>query len=160
MNRRVRDVMRTSPLITASPDDTLAELERALMQLKVTGMPVVERGKVVGVVSRSDIVRQISYGRALAEIGVDYYQDLVGIGAVPARTEAAELAGRIVADRLESTRVRDVMSERVIAVAPAEPISAAARAMVERGIHRVLVLDEGSLVGILTSLDLVALLID
>lgn len=158
---RVRDIMRTTPLVSVTPDTTLAELERTLIEHNVSGAPVIERGKLVGVVSRSDVVRQISLGRTLAEIGVDYYHDLTGISVAPQGvTDDAELAGRIIADRLESTRVRDVMSLRVIAVEPGDPISEAARLMLEHGIHRVLVLDDGAPVGLVSSLDLVALFVD
>jgi CBS domain-containing protein len=48
-----------------------------------------------------------------------------------------------------------------VTVAPAHDISAAANAMVEQRLHRVLVTDAGgALVGILSALDLAALLID
>ena len=152
--------MSRTPLATIGADATLADLERLLIEHHVTGAPVVERGKVVGVISRSDVVRQISVGRTLAEIAVDYYHDLGGpIGSGQGLSEDADLAGRIVADRLETTRVRDAMTERVIAVAPGDFVARAAREMVERGIHRVLVLEEGALVGIVSSLDLVALLL-
>ena len=157
---RVRDVMSRKPLVTIGPDATLAELERVLIEHRVTGVPVVERGKVVGVISRSDVVRQISVGRTLAEIAVDYYHDLRGpVGSGQGLAEDAELSGRIVGDRLETTRVRDAMAERVIAVSPSDYVARAAREMLERGIHRVLVLEEGALVGIVSSLDLVALLL-
>lgn len=157
----VRDVMRTTPLVTIPEDATLAELERVLIEHHVSGLPVTRGQKVVGVVSRTDVLRQISLGRTLAEISTDYYHDLVGIvGTGHGMREDAELAGQIVIDRLENTRVRDVMAERVIAVAPGDSIVDAASEMVERGIHRVLVLEEGRLVGIVSSLDFAALFVD
>jgi CBS domain-containing protein len=153
--------MRAAPLVAIAPDATLAELERTLIEHQVSGVPVVERGKVVGVVSRSDVVRQISLGRTLAEIGVDYYHDLTASSVPPqVVSDDAELAGRIIADRLEATYVRDVMSLRVVAVAPDDPVGQAAREMVSHGIHRVLVLEDGVPVGLVSSLDLVALFLD
>jgi CBS domain-containing protein len=54
-------------------------------------------------------------------------------------------------------RVKHAMVDNVIAVAPDEPIRSVARQMLDRGIHRVLVLSEGKLIGVITSSDIVRL---
>ena len=65
----VRDVMTPMP-VTVGPDDDLAEAVQLMTDVTVKSLPVVERGRVVGMVSRADVVRQLARrdGRVRAEI--------------------------------------------------------------------------------------------
>lgn len=54
--REVRDVM-TSPVDTVGPDALLSEVAERLRRGRYTGMPVVRDGKVVGIISVSDLRR-------------------------------------------------------------------------------------------------------
>jgi CBS domain-containing protein len=51
---RVGDVMSFNPVIV-SPDDTVAEAEHLIKTYRVSGLPVVDDGVVVGVVSQTDL---------------------------------------------------------------------------------------------------------
>ena len=62
--------------------------------------------------------------------------------------------------RLDSLHVADVMSEAPITVQEATPIADVARALVDRKIHRVPVVESGALVGIVTTTDIVRALAD
>lgn len=153
----------TTRLRTVGPDMSLAELERFLTEEGLSGAPVVERGRLCGVVSRSDIVKQISVGRVLAETSLDFYRDFTSIGGPVPGDELPDEAQREalgVAERLRDELVRGAMVDHVIAVGPDAPVAEAARQMVEHGIHRVLVVDEGRPVGIVTTLDLARLIAD
>ncbi len=55
MDRTASDIM-TSELITAHPSATVLEVARVLAKNRISGMPVVSEGKVVGVVSEADIL--------------------------------------------------------------------------------------------------------
>ena len=52
---RVRDVM-TTDVATVAPDTDLRKVAALLVQLRISGVPVVDGGKVVGVVSEGDIL--------------------------------------------------------------------------------------------------------
>ena len=52
------------------------------------------------------------------------------------------------------------MSEDVVAVAPGDSVRVACKRMSERRIHRVLVLEEGKLTGILSTFDVVRWIAD
>jgi CBS domain-containing protein len=57
--RSIEDVMSTLSL-TVSPDSDLSEAVELMTGTAVKSLPVLERGRVVGVVSRSDIVRLLA----------------------------------------------------------------------------------------------------
>ncbi len=117
---KVAEVMSES-VLTLSPTSTLGEATVTLATLGVSGAPVIEADRLVGVFSKSDIIDDLSDG----EINLN---DLVG------RT----------------------MSKRVVTVAPDDDVRVAIRRFAEDGVHRVVVVsDSGSVVGILTALDIV-----
>ncbi len=57
--RQVTDIMSRS-VITVSPDTEVEEVQHLLTNQRIRRVPVIEDGKVVGIVSRSDLVRQIA----------------------------------------------------------------------------------------------------
>lgn len=54
-NKPVSEVM-TRTVLTTTPDETIINVLRSMLNLKVNRLPVVEKGTVVGVVSRDDII--------------------------------------------------------------------------------------------------------
>ena len=54
-NKLVSDVM-TRTVLTATPDTTIMEVLKSMIELKVNRLPVVEKGVVVGIISRGDII--------------------------------------------------------------------------------------------------------
>ena len=57
MNREVRTIMDTSPLC-ASPDQTVNELSKMMLNRRVQHLPVVENGKFVGLITSYDLWRK------------------------------------------------------------------------------------------------------
>jgi len=159
MATTARDVMEPD-VRTVSPDTAVSDLDKLFMENRVTGFPVVESERLVGVVSRSDIVRKIVTEQSYAEYLSDYYRD-IGSFDEPGRADSLSELGSRVGSRLGSATVRDVMSDNPVTVAPEDPVSRVAEQLIERRIHRVpVVASDGRLEGIITSLDLVRLLID
>jgi CBS domain-containing protein len=150
MKRTVAELMQKK-VKTIGPDKTLPQLERELLRWRIGAMPVVEKGgKLVGIVSRSDVVRQLCLERSLGEAMADAYRDQTD-ASFSAQAESA-LAGAI-GQRMEKLRVRDVMISDVLTVPPDLPVSQAAKLLIERRIHRLPVVDGDKLVGIVSSLD-------
>lgn len=58
---RVRDVM-VSPVQTTEPEQGVAEAAQTLFDEKIGCLPVVEGGRVVGILTESDFVRWFAYG--------------------------------------------------------------------------------------------------
>lgn len=64
--RRIADVM-TKTLITATPDTPVRELAETLERNSIKRVPVVANGKVVGIVSRANLLRALARGELTAQ---------------------------------------------------------------------------------------------
>jgi CBS domain-containing protein len=149
MPLRARDVMQAN-VIAVPPELTLAALEDFLLAKRISGAPVVEEGSVIGIVSRSDVVRCLSLERSLSGLIAD------GLTS-PEETAPVRLPADL-EERLSAHTVRDVMVVDPVAVPPDAPIADVARLMHERHIHRVLVTEGATLRGVISTLDLVRLI--
>ncbi|MDY5678444.1 MAG: CBS domain-containing protein [Candidatus Methanomethylophilaceae archaeon] len=54
-NLEVSAIM-TRTVLTTTPDTTIMEVLRAMIEMKVNRVPVVEKGVVIGIISRGDII--------------------------------------------------------------------------------------------------------
>src|SRR5688500_12533610 len=79
---------------TVSAGMSLPELERAFIRAGVWGFPVLDGDRVVGVVSRSDIVQQLDLERQTAKRTSDFYRDANGFHEVPLATNE-QVADRV-----------------------------------------------------------------
>jgi CBS domain-containing protein len=153
MKRCVADIMQKK-VKTIAPDKTLPELEQELLRWRIGAMPVVERGgRLVGIVSRSDVLRKLCLERSLGEAMADAYRDYADADDAEAGGESQEAIGSAIGQRMERAHVRDVMIRDVITIPPDLPVVKAAQLLIERRIHRLPVVEGGKLVGIVSSLD-------
>jgi CBS domain-containing protein len=116
----------SAPVHTAAPGDLLPQVYRRLSELRISSLAVVEGDKLVGVISRSDLLR--------------------------ARRPRAG-AGRAAPPALPERPVAEVMSTAVVTVATEDTVATAARRMVAHAVHRVFVLDGHVLAGVLGTRD-------
>ncbi len=143
----------TADVVTATPTMTLKQVDQALIKNGITGMPVVDDGTLVGVVSQSDIVRVIYDEQMQAQRVKDIYQSPYPIPIAAIERLASDT--RKISEHIVSTTVREVMSPVPVTVEVDTPIDEVARLMVTEHIHRILVTDRDRLVGIVSALDLV-----
>jgi CBS domain-containing protein len=149
--KTVADVM-TREVHSVPPDMRIADLERALLKERVSGFPVVDGERLIGVVSRSDIVRQLSVEQSQAEAFSGFYNDTNGASGGTLK-EIGQFVGR----RIEGMTVSDVMVRGLVTISADTTIVAAAALMLERRIHRLPVVTDEKLVGLVTSMDFVKL---
>jgi CBS domain-containing protein len=149
-----RDVMQTD-VLTVAPTLSVVDLADLLIRERVSGVPVVTDGALVGVVSRSDLVRTDSLDRSLA--------GLVGEASEPFEfSPGSEPAPplRSVTPEGRAKTVRDIMVTNVVTVGPETAVAEVARVLVARHLHRMVVVDGTLVCGIISALDLVRLIAD
>ncbi len=148
-----QDLMQAKPQ-TVSPDMTLVNLEQLFLSTSYAGFPVVADERLVGVISRSDIVRSMVTERSRAEQLSDFY-----CGAnLPNSANAEESLETIavqVGVRFAELSVGDAMSRNIVSAEASDSLESLAKLMVDGHLHRVPVIKDGRLVGIVTSMDLV-----
>lgn len=146
------DVMNPR-VLTVRDDITVEELADFLVENEISGAPVEDAaGKLIGVVSVTDIVEVISEGakRERNRRNASFYQSWERDPNLPEDLDVED--GDI--------RVREIMTPIVYAVPEEMPISEVAERMIESHLHRLLVTRGEKVVGILSTSDLLGLLVD
>ncbi len=139
-----RDIMQ-SEVVTIAPDATVRELADVLAANKVSGVPVVEDGKVVGVATEGDIILQ--------DAGLHFPHYVQFLDGVIYLESVRKFEERF--KRTFGSKVRDVMSTEVVSVGPDASIYDVATLMADSDINRVPVIEDETLVGIITRADVV-----
>ena len=145
----------TRSVISARPDQDLAELERLLIERRISGVPVVEDGRLVGVISRSDIARVEVLMRSLdGQVSDELRWDDTQADGFQHAQEPEYQGFRRTIDRL---KVRDAMRDQVITCTATTLLKDVATEMVRQHIHRIIVVEGKRAIGIISSLDVVGL---
>lgn len=147
---KVREVM-SSPVISITPDTLVKDAAAMLAERNVSGVPVVENDRVVGVFSEIDVLRSIKTTKkdlrlvfpSISSLGIAFQEEVTQREILEAYEE------------IGNTPVRDVMSKDVVTVAPEIALNEAIVMMVERKIQRLPVVEGDKLVGILTRGDII-----
>lgn len=63
-NLTVKDVMREK-VITTNPSVSLAEIARLMLTQRIRRIPVIENDKVIGIITREDVVKTIAKGAGI-----------------------------------------------------------------------------------------------
>lgn len=177
---KLRNIM-TTDVVSVTPMTTLRDAMELLARRHVSGAPVLQGEKVVGVVSDSDLIgfaaSQPGVPTEREEPGDTEWRDWSDLPLPDDRSDAEnepsgefftdlwDDAGAEVTERmanvagpewnvLEEHEVREVMTRRLWALKPDDAIEQAAELMSRAGIHRVLVVEDGALVGIVTATDI------
>jgi CBS domain-containing protein len=134
---RVRDVM-TKDVTTVAPDSDLRDVATLLVQKRISGVPVVEEARVVGVVSEQDILFK------------ERPSDNLHRGVLAWLLDEGDLMLKI-----DARTAGSAMSRPPITISPLRSVADAAALMLDEGVSRLPVVENGQLVGIVTRHDLV-----
>lgn len=151
--KTVGEVMRRE-VVTFQPGESVAEVARALRERGISGGPVVDGGRVVGIVSEADLLSLLEFPQMRIETILPTPFDILEL-PVRMGLSLKELEERV--RRTSATKVEEVMTREVVSIGPDASIGEAARLMMAKGVNRLPVLDrEKRLVGIVTRGDLVS----
>lgn len=144
----VKDIM-CHELLTVPPEMLVSELGMYLTDHNISGAPVLEKGKLVGVVSLRDIAA-CAHCEPLEPVGrrQAYFRDLW----------AADEAKGFTVEQAGSACVRDIMTPAVYTIHGTSSLNSLVDMMMRSSIHRVIVVNDLEVpIGIVTTTDLMRL---
>ena len=142
---RARDVM-VRAVVTTTPETTVEEYARLMINLRISGVPVMDRGGLlVGIVTEGDLLRRV-------EIGTERRR--------PRWSEPFSSNSRLAAEYIKShaKRVADIMTREVFSVEELATLGEIADLLETKHIKRVPVVHDGKIVGIVSRADLLKVL--
>ena len=140
---KAKDIMTTT-VVTIGPRTTIREIAAILLEWRISGVPVVEQGRVIGVVSEADLLRRHEIGTEPRRPRGTWWMRLFMGEPGPAEYVKSH-----------AIHAADIMTREVICVTESTSVSKIAGLFAKRAIKRVPVLRDERLVGIVTRSNLV-----
>ena len=141
-----RDLM-TPDVVTVPPETPVMAMARLLADRGISAVPVVDgQGKVLGIVTEADLIRRLA---GEEDKPASWFASLF---ADPA-SQAERFA------RTHGVTAKDLMTEKVVTVAPDTTAAHVAQMMEKQGIRRVVVVEGEKLKGIVSRADLLRALV-
>jgi len=133
---KVADVM-ISGVISLAPGDSMRKAAVLMLQYGVSGFPVLDRGKLVGIVTQGDFLRRI-------EIGTERHRTHP--------VTPGQLAEEYV--HAHGRKIGDVMTRDVVTITEDAPLEEAIRLMQKHHIKRVPVVRNDAIIGLVSRSEL------
>jgi CBS domain-containing protein len=149
---KVRDVMNVKP-VTVQADAPVSEAARLLRENKISGMPVLDGEKLVGVVSESDLLRLLSVDE---KEGGLWLPSPFEVFEIPFRDLMKWERMHASLEEIPKKNVGNVMSRNLHEVGADDSIEEASSIMTRHRINRLPVVEDGRLVGIVTRGDIIS----
>lgn len=148
INLCAEDIMQRE-LFTVNANESLDRTEQLLTEAGVSGVPVIDHGgHLMGVLSMRDLMRHRNDDRDLpADAGLDVFDNEVD--------ETEQVA--FVRPR-GGACAADIMTQDVVSVTPSTPLPKVASAMVNNNVHRVMVIERGRLVGLVSATEMLGVM--
>jgi CBS domain-containing protein len=137
------DIMST-PVVSVAPDTPVREIAALLLEKRISGVPVLDKGRLVGLVSEGDLLHREEIGTDRPKRAGSWWLRLFSSDQTPA--EYVKAHGRLASD---------VMTRKVETVTPDTPVPEIASLLESRGIKRVPVVSKEQVVGIVSRANLV-----
>ena len=140
---KVKEIM-TRDIISVGPGTSLVQVTSLLSKHAITGVPVVENGDLVGIVTEFDVMKK------WVEFYVPSYIGLLSQAQTGDKMDSDKLA------ELGDMKVKDIMTIDVITADEDGEVEEVAKVIVEKDINPLPVLDaKGMLVGVVSRSDIV-----
>lgn len=126
----IKEIMSTN-IISLEPDDSIANAGNIFHEFRIHHIPVVKEGELVGIISKSDFL---------------FFKNGFLKNKLDKRVEEI---------RLNHYNVKDIMITGIACLEPDDRINVALEIFRENIFHAIPVVQDGKLVGIVTTLDII-----
>jgi CBS domain-containing protein len=148
---KIKDIMTTN-VIFCIPDDPVKDAARLMRENEVSGIPVVEDGKVLGIITENDILKLLEVPERNSQLWLPSPFEII---EVPIRELIGWEEAKHALDNKGALSVGKVMSHPAIIARPDESLETVASRMVKHKINRVPVVADEMLVGIVSRQDII-----
>ncbi len=148
---KVKDIM-TRHVVTFKPDDTMHRVLGVFTKKGISGAPVVENGKIVGLITELDIIKVLDiYMPRIHFTSVPHF--FLVLAGLKSRSKTTELKKKIMA--ASKLRIENFMNREPVVIAKSADIMEASRLIDTYKVNRLPVVEDGRVVGILTRNDII-----
>lgn len=148
---KIKDVMNRN-IITCKPDDSVSVLAKLFKENHISGMPVVEKGNVVGIVSETDLLRLFETPEVSGDLWLPSPFEVIEI---PIRNLVRLEEFKKTLEDLKLKPVRHIMTKSVHSISPDDSLEEASSRMVKYKVNRLPVIENGKLIGIVARSDII-----
>jgi CBS domain-containing protein len=149
MVRTAKSVMQES-VVSVNPETPLVDVQRLFVEEEIHGAPVVDdEGTILGVITSQDLLRAAEDERDTAVVDTQYFRDDLEFSGPDWSAMPEDFQ-----DRLSNLTASDAMTREVVTLGPDTPVTQVASTLRKNRIHRVFVVDDGELVGVISTFDL------
>lgn len=138
---KAKDIM-TSPVVSIGPDATVREIAALLLDMRISAVPVLDAGRLVGIVSEADLLHR-------HELGTEGSQRPWWLRLLSADASLEDYI------KSHARRARDVMTRKVVSAEDDAPLATIVSLLERHGVKRLPVLRGGRLAGIVSRSDVV-----
>lgn len=155
--RHVSDYMRKE-VITFGPHDSVFDVAETMFKENISGAPVVDGRRLVGVITVSDIVKFMCLKMSISGFMGMERQSLTVMMSLMVKDQLSYMAE---VKKVSNCMVKDLMTDEVVSVRPDATLIEAAELLDGHKISRLPVVDEKEkLLGVLSRTDLLKALVD
>jgi CBS domain-containing protein len=157
--KKVRDFMRCD-VFFVKPNHSVFDVAKVFSHNNISGAPVVDKGRVIGIVSVSDIIKFMNTKLTNAETIVQEPNSLslLLLNLVKMGKDYVDFKKEL--GRISKTEVKNMMSKKVVCISPEANLFEAAEMMEKNDVNRLPVIENGKLIGIIARADLIKALVE
>jgi len=123
------------PAITANVEDPVAKVKWEMVRRGISRMPILDEGKLVGIVTMRDIVEKLYYA------------------SIPERQSYGEVVGS--EDEILAAPVKAIMTYPVVTANYDEDVRSVVKKLIDRGISGLPIMKNGQVYGVFSGLDII-----
>jgi CBS domain-containing protein len=138
-----REIMST-PVVSVAPATPVADVAALLARHRISGVPVLDQGRLVGIVNEMDLLHRHEIGTEQSSAAGPWWTRLFRAEPGPSHYVKSH-----------AKRARDVMTRSVDSVVEDTPLSEVVARFDSPAVRRVCVVQDGKLIGVITRADIV-----
>lgn len=144
---KIKDIM-TNNVIVCEATTPVNQVAKKLIDNDITGMPVVENDKVIGIITEADLIMQ------KAKIHIPQYIQI--LDSYLYLEDPSEVETEL--KKITGLTAKEIMTEKPITISSSDSVANLATLIEENHINPIPVVDNEKLVGIVSRADIVKLL--